>query len=50
MEGEDSIKLTRSDPAANGQHHFIPLDWVDHVDANVHLNKASREAMTQWQS
>lgn len=50
MEGEDRIKLTRTDPSANGKHHFIPVDWVDHVDTSVHLNKPSREAMTQWQT
>lgn len=48
LEGEKEIKLTRTDPAANGKHHFIPLDWVDHVDQHVHLNKSSSEAMQQW--
>ncbi|MGE3148489.1 MAG: DUF2171 domain-containing protein [Pseudorhodoplanes sp.] len=48
MEGADRIKLTKNDPSAGGKHHFISLDWVDHVDAHVHLNKTSREAMAQW--
>ncbi|HRF09544.1 MAG TPA: DUF2171 domain-containing protein [Xanthobacteraceae bacterium] len=46
--GVNQIKLTKSDPAANGKHHFIPLDWVDHVDDKVHLTKTSSEAMQQW--
>ena len=35
------IKLTKGDDKS-GQHHFIPLDWVDHVDQHVHLKKAAR--------
>lgn len=50
MEGGDRIKLTRNDPAANGQHHFIPLAWVERVDGRVHLNCSSRDAMTRWQT
>lgn len=49
LEGQDRIKLTRKDAAAKGEHHFIPLAWVDHVDAHVHLNKSSQDAMAQWQ-
>jgi hypothetical protein len=50
MDGADKIKLTKTDPAAKGQHHFIPAAWVDHVDSEVHLKKSGREAMEQWQS
>lgn len=50
MEGEDRIKLTKNDPKAGGKHHFINLDWVDHVDTYVHLKKSSAEAMKQWQT
>ncbi len=43
------IKLTKSaDPS--GQHHLIPLDWVDHVDTHVHLSKAARDAKAQWRA
>ena len=49
MEGASRIKLTRSDASAGGKHHFIPLDWVDHVDEHVHLNKSGDDAMKQWQ-
>jgi len=45
----DSIKLTRKD-SPDDQHHFIPLDWVSHVDSHVHLNRNSNEAAAGWQS
>lgn len=47
----NQIKLTRNDPAAQGQHHFIPMDWVDEVLQNeVHLSISSQEAKRDWQS
>jgi hypothetical protein len=48
LEGSDRMKLTKSDPSAGGEHHFIPLAWVDKVDSKVHLNKDTREAMASW--
>lgn len=43
------IKLAKSDPAAGGQHHFIPLEWVDKVDGNkVILYKNHEEATADW--
>src|SRR6266852_6652479 len=30
LEGRDQVKLTKDDPDAGGEHHFIPLAWVDH--------------------
>ncbi|MCU6669466.1 DUF2171 domain-containing protein [Enterobacteriaceae bacterium H4N4] len=49
LDGE-RIKLAKSDPAAGGQHHFIPLEWVDKVDGNkVILNKNHEEATADWQ-
>lgn len=47
MEGDSRIKLTRKD-SSDGQHHLIPLDWVDHVDAHVHLNKDAEEVRREW--
>ena len=44
-----SIKLTQKD-SADGMHHFIPTDWVDHVDGHVHLKQNSMEAMQGWKS
>lgn len=48
LEGLNQIKLTKTDPAAKGTHHFIPVDWVDHVDEHVHLTKTAKEAMQLW--
>ena len=48
LEGDDTIKLTKNDPAANGQHHLIPVEWVDRVDDHVHLNVASDEVFENW--
>jgi hypothetical protein len=44
LDGRDRIKLTRDD-SADGKHHFIPTDWVDHVDNTVHLNVPADEAI-----
>ena len=41
------IKLTKSD-SSDGQHHYIPLDWVDHVDQHVHLSKNSDDVKRDW--
>lgn len=50
MEGTDKIKLTKLDPANDGpHHHFIPLAWVDHVDAHVHLSKTSDDVKAHWE-
>lgn len=47
----NSIKMTKNDPAAGGQHHFIPADWVDHVDQQqVHLKKNSEEVFNGWKT
>ena len=35
LEGRDQLKLTKADSEAEGEHHFIPLAWVDHVDEHV---------------
>jgi hypothetical protein len=50
MEGGNRIKLTRRDPNAGGEHHYIPLEWVDSVEGDrVRLNKTGEEAKAQWQ-
>jgi hypothetical protein len=50
LEGRDQVKLTKDDPDAGGEHHFIPLAWVDHVDENVHLKQAGAEAKARWKT
>ena len=42
------MKLTKDDPDAGGEHHFIPLAWVDHVDSTVHLKQSGAEAKGRW--
>jgi hypothetical protein len=49
VEGSD-IKLTKTDPLAEGAHHRIPLDWVERVDSRVHLNKHSSELLALWKT
>lgn len=48
LEGVDRIKLTRDD-SRDGRHHFIPTDWVDHVDNLVHLNRPADEVIGGFQ-
>jgi hypothetical protein len=48
VEAGGRIKLTKSDPLAEGTHHFISADWIDHVDAHVHLNKPNDELLSLW--
>ena len=44
----DRIKLTKNDPQAQGQHHYIPLDTVASVEQNaVRLNLTADEARQQ---
>jgi hypothetical protein len=45
----NSIKLTRND-SPDGQHHLIPMGWVERVDDHVHLNKTCSEAAREWES
>jgi hypothetical protein len=42
------IKLTRSDPLAEGAHHYIDPDWIERVDDHVHLNQSSSRVLAQW--
>ena len=44
-----SIRLAKS-IERTGKEHFVPIDWIDHVDDKVHLCKTAYNAMRQWQS
>jgi hypothetical protein len=46
LEG-NSIKLTKND-SPDGQHHFIPKEWVISVDNHVHLKKNAEETLQEW--
>src|SRR5262249_11808754 len=50
LEGRDQVKLTKDDPDAGGEHHFIPLAWVAHVDENVHLKQSGAAAKAGWEA
>ena len=50
MEGSERILLAKDDPKAGGRHHVISMDWVEYVDRQVHLNKPSKAAMSEWQA
>ena len=42
MDGPDRIKLAKN-TSPDGQHHLVPMAWVDHVDQHVHLNRTVAE-------
>ena len=44
-----AIKLTKKD-SPDGQHHFIPVGWVERVDSHVHLQKNSMETEQNWKA
>ena len=47
LDGPDKIKLAKN-TSPDGQHHYIPVSWIDHVDAHVHLKASSVEAKAGW--
>ncbi|MEH2482230.1 hypothetical protein V1282_005587 [Nitrobacteraceae bacterium AZCC 2146] len=49
LEGADKIKLTKQSSPDGRHHHFIPTDWIDHVDQHVHLNKTGAEVTSHWE-
>jgi len=44
-----TIKLTKKD-SPDGQHHFIPVGWIERVDSHVHLTKNSEETEQNWKA
>jgi len=44
-----AIKLTKQN-SVDGQHHFVPTQWVARVDEHVHLNKNADETRQGWKS
>jgi hypothetical protein len=46
----DRIKLTKSDAASGGQHHYIDMSLVDAIEGGaVCLSKSADEARRAWQ-
>jgi hypothetical protein len=45
----ERIILTKSDPEAGGQHHWIPTSWVANVEHNkVRLTRTHEDAQKHW--
>lgn len=45
----NQIKLSKNDPAAGGEHHLIPSEWVESIEGNtIRLNKSSQEVRQNW--
>lgn len=45
LEGENQIKLTRTDPASGGLHHYVSLDDVEGVEnGQLKLKYSAEEA------
>jgi hypothetical protein len=40
-----SIKLTKD---KQGEHHWIPMDWVTRVDQQVHVDRPGQQAIREW--
>jgi hypothetical protein len=48
---EQRIKLTRKDPSAGGEHHFVALDMVSSVeDGRVRLSCTAEQARKKWKA
>ena len=46
---DEKIILTKSDPASQGKHHSIPIDWITRIEENeVRLSQTSEQARTNW--
>jgi hypothetical protein len=45
----NKIKLTKASSPDGQHHHFIPVDWIDHVDQHVHLSKTGSDVTAHWQ-
>jgi len=50
IDGFDEIKLSKNDPDAGGDDHYIPLTWVVHAEMKVHLTQPGDEAKARWSS
>ena len=47
MDGTDTIKLAKN-TSPDGEHHYIPMAWVDHIDQHVHLKRTVAEVKAAW--
>jgi hypothetical protein len=42
------IKVTKDNASGDGQHHWVPLNWVTGVDDKVHVDRPGNQAMKDW--
>ena len=47
MDGTDKIKLAKN-TSPDGEHHYIQMAWVDHIDKHVHLKRTTAEVKAAW--
>lgn len=40
-----TLKLARD---VVGQHHYVPLTWIDHIDDAVHLTRSAADVERMW--
>ncbi|ETF03623.1 hypothetical protein W822_05670 [Advenella kashmirensis W13003] len=51
LEGDHEIKLAKNAPESGGQHHLIPISWVDRIEENqVVLSKSISEVEQNWKA
>jgi hypothetical protein len=51
VEGVEGDVIAVRGAAEHGAgHHHVPADWIDHVDAHVHLNRTAALARETWTS
>jgi hypothetical protein len=49
LDGENQIKLTKNDPAAGGEHHYVSLDDVESVENGaLRLKVSAQDAKRVW--
>ena len=47
MDGADTIKLAKN-TSPDGEHHYVPMAWVDHISQHVHLRKSLADVEAAW--
>jgi hypothetical protein len=46
---DQRLKLTRTDPDADGKHHYIHVDSIASIEnGEVRLNRTAAEAKDEW--
>lgn len=42
---DGNLELARDEV---GQHHFVPMRWIDHIDSQVHLSRTAEDVRRLW--